>query len=188
MAKKPRLVDRHIDALKALGDKNEVTAGWYDSSRYKAGKPPNNHGLPKKDGKAIKPREVDPKKVGMSIAYVMRIQNFGATIKTKKGKTIRIPPRPFMQLAYQKFLKKKKTIIPRLGEDLLKGKLKPDQVLAQIGMALEACIVDAIRDGGWAKNADSTIEQKGFDKPLIDTSQAWQGVTSEVNGKSNGST
>lgn len=178
------MVDRHIAALEALGKSNEVQAGWFESARYKAGKV-----APKKikdrNGNKVdtKGREMDPKKVGMSIAWVMRIQNFGATIKRKDGKIIRIPARPFMQLAYANFLKKRKRIQARLAEDLLKGKIKPEQALGQIALELEGCIVDSIRDGDWAPNAESTVEQKGFDKPLIDTSQAWQGVASAVNGK-----
>lgn len=178
------MVDRHIAALQALGKSNEVQAGWFDSAKYKAGKSAPGK-IKDRNGKKVdtKGREVDPKKVGMSIAWVMRIQNFGATIKSKNGKIIRIPPRPFMQLAYATFLKRRKRIQERLAEDLLKGKIKPEQALGQIGLELEGCIVDAIRDGDWAPNAESTIEKKGFDKPLIDTSQAWQGVASKVNGK-----
>lgn len=186
---KPRMVDRHIAALQALGKKNEVEAGWFESARYKAAK---TSGKTVKDSQGnkvkLKDREIDPKKVGMSIAWVMRIQNFGATIKRKDGKIIRIPPRPFMQLAYANFLKRRKKIQARMAEDLLKGKIKPDQALGQIGLELEGCIVDAIRDGDWEPNAESTVEQKGFDKPLIDTSQAWQGVASSVNGKTQSKT
>ena len=159
---KPRMVDRHIDALRALGKANEVEAGWFESARYKAGKIPSKTVKDSK-GKKVKSkeREIDPKKVGMSIAWVMRIQNFGATIKRKDGRIIRIPPRPFMQLAYANFLKRRKKIQARMAEDLLSGKLKPEKVLGQIGLELEGCIVDAIRDGDWAPNAESTIEQKG---------------------------
>lgn len=183
---KTRLVDRHIAALQALGKKNEIEAGWFESNRYKAGKV-SAKTVKDRNGKKVKTkdREIDPKKVGMSIAWVMRIQNFGATIKGKGGKIIRIPPRPFMQLAYLRFLQRRKKIQARMAEDLLKGKLAPEKVLGQIALELEGCIVDAIRDGDWAPNAKSTIEQKGFDKPLIDTSQAWQGVASSVNGKEN---
>jgi hypothetical protein len=183
MAKR-RLVDRHIDALRALGKSNEIEAGWFESARYKGGKTGGGT-IKDRNGNKVKTkeREIDPKKVGMSIAWVMRIQNFGATIKRKDGKIIRIPPRPFMQLAYSRFLQRRKKIQARMAEDLLKGKLKPEKVLGQIALELEGCIVDAIRDGDWEPNAPSTVEQKGFDKPLIDTSQAWQGVASQVNGK-----
>ncbi len=178
------MVDRHIAALQALGKQSEVEAGWFDSAKYKAGKSADRK-VKDRHGKKVdvKGREMDPKKVGMSIAWVMRIQNFGATIKTKNGKIIRIPPRPFMQLAYANFLKRRKRIQARLAEDLLNGKIKPQQALGQIGLELEGCITDAMRDGDWTPNAESTIEKKGFDKPLIDTSQAWQGVASKVSSK-----
>jgi hypothetical protein len=180
---KERLVDRHIKALKTLGKNNSVEAGWFESNRYKGGKVGGGK-VKDRNGKQVqsKEREIDPKKVGMSIAWIMRIQNFGATIKGKNGTMIRIPPRAFMQLAYAMFLKKRKPIQARMAQDLLSGKLKNDQVLGQIALELEGCIVDAIRDGKWEPNAARTIARKGFDKPLIDTSQAWQGVTSQVNG------
>lgn len=184
MAKK-RLVDRHIDALKALGKNAEVEAGWFSSARYKGGKTGGGK-IKDRNGKIVqtKEREIDPKKVGMPIAWIMRIQNFGTTIKRKDGKIIRIPPRPFMQLAYSRFLKRRQKIQHRMAEDLLSGKLKAENVLGQIALELEGCIVDAIRDGEFTPNAASTVEQKGFDKPLIDTAQAFQGVSSTVNGQS----
>jgi hypothetical protein len=181
---KERLVDRHIRALKALGTANNVEAGWFESNRYKAGKTGGGTIKDKDGNKAqTKEREIDPKKVGMSIAWVMRIQNFGATIKRKDGKIIRIPPRPFMQLAYARFLKRRKQIQARMAEDLLKGKIKPEKVLSQIGLELEGCIVDSIRYETFEPNAPSTVAAKGFDKPLIDSAQAFQGVSSAVNGE-----
>jgi hypothetical protein len=181
--KKPNLVDRHIDGLKRLGKSMEVEAGWFESARYVAA-PPTKNGSGKKETGGVTPNsKIDPKKVGMSIAWVMRIQNFGAVIKRKDGKIIRIPPRPFMQLAFANFLKRRRKVQDALTKKILEGKLKPEQMLGQIGLELEGCITDAMRDGGWVANAASTVEQKGFDKPLIDTAQAFQGVASAVNGK-----
>lgn len=166
MAKAGNLVERHIQALKQLKGQS-VEAGWFESARYRAGT--------KGDGK-----QIPDKQVGTSIAYVMRVQEFGATIK-RGNATIVIPARPFMRLAYQNFLKQRKAIQTKIAKQLIRGDIKPEQALGQIGLALEGCIVDSIKNGGWEGNAPSTIEKKGFDKPLIDSAQAWQAVVSKVN-------
>lgn len=110
----------------------------------------------------------------------MRVQEFGASIK-RGNTTIVIPARPFMRLAYQNFLKQRKAIQAKIAKQLIRGDIKPEQALGQIGLVLEGCIVDSIKNGGWEGNAPSTVEKKGFDKPLIDSAQAWQAVVSKVN-------
>lgn len=166
MAKFKSLVERHIDALKQLKGQS-VEAGWFESNRYKAGTRANG-------------KPIDDKLVGTPIARIARVQEFGATIN-RGDTTIVIPARPFMRLAHSKFGKSRKAIQEKIARQLLKGTIKPEQALGQIGLALEGCIVESIRDGGWEPNAPSTVENKGFDKPLIDSSQMWQGVTSKVN-------
>lgn len=158
-------MQRHIEALRALKGRS-VEAGWFETNRYKAGK--------KKNG-----QEISDKLVGQPIAKIARIQEFGATIK-RGNKTITIPARPFMRLAWSNFGKQRQSIQKKIARQLIDGKIKPDQALGQIGLALEGCIVDSIRNGGWEPNAASTVKNKGFDKPLIDSSQMWQGVTSKV--------
>lgn len=165
MAQQKSLVERHIDALKALKGKS-VEAGWLETNRYQAGK--------RKNGQPI-----SQKLVGQPIAKIARIQEFGATI-TRGKKTIVIPARPFMRLAWSKFNQQRKGIQKKIARQLINGEIKADQALGQIGMALEGCIVDSIRNGGWEPNAESTVKNKGFDKPLIDSAQMWQGVTSQV--------
>jgi len=165
MARAKTLVERHIEALKALKGKS-VEAGWFETNRYKAGKKGNGD-------------EISEKLIGQPIAKIARIQEFGATIKRGK-KSIVIPARPFMRLAHSNFMKNRAGIQKKIARDLVSGKIKPEQALGQIGLALEGCIVDSIRNGGWEPNAESTVKNKGFDKPLIDSSQMWQGVTSQV--------
>lgn len=166
MSKVPSMIDRHIKALSELKGKS-VEAGWLETARYKAGKKGNGEPIP-------------DKQVGQPIAKIMRIQEFGATIK-RGDKTITIPARPAMRLAWSNFGKKRKSIQKKIAGDLVRGKIKPVQAMGQIGLALEGEIVNAIKNGGWTPNAESTIKKKGFDKPLIDSAQAWQAVTSKVN-------
>jgi len=161
MAKKKTLVEKHLEVLKALKDGYVIEAGWFETNRYKAGK------------------DVPEKMVGQPIAKIARIQEFGASIK-RGDKTITIPARPFMRLAHSKFGSKRRSIQKKIAHQLISGEVTPQQAAGQIGLVLEGCIVDSIKNGGWAPNAESTVKNKGFDKPLIDSSQMWQGVTSQV--------
>lgn len=152
-----KMIDQHIAALKAAKDK-QVEAGWFESARYPAAK---------------------GNSVGTSVAYIARVQEFGATIQRGET-TITIPARPFMRLAWSKFGQSRKKIQDAIAKQLVAGKIDSEQALGQIGLHLEGCIVESIRDGGWEGNAPSTIENKGFDKPLIDTGHMWQSVSSKV--------
>lgn len=166
MAKKPSLVESHIAALEALAKTTTVEAGWLETARYKAGMGGNGKPIPQKQ-------------VGEPIAKIMRIQEFGAFIK-RGNRTIVIPARPAMRLAWSNFRKNRTTIQTAIARDLIRGKIDAKQALGQIGLAMEGEIVKAIKFGGWTPNAKSTVKKKGFDKPLIDSSQAWQAVVSQV--------
>ncbi len=154
------IMKQHQELLKKMHG-TTVEAGWFETARYQAGK-----GVPQK-------------MVGVPVARIARINEFGATIKRGKT-TIRIPARPFMRAATAKFGQKHTPMMAALSKKIMRGQLKPEQALAQIGMFMEGLIVDSIKNGGWARNAPSTIRKKGFDKPLIDTAQMWQAVTSKV--------
>ena len=85
-----------------------------------------------------------------------------------------------MRLAWSNFGKSRAKIQGLIAKQLIEGTIEADQALGQIGQHLENCIVESIQYGGWQKNADSTVEGKGFDKPLIDTALMWQSVSSKV--------
>jgi hypothetical protein len=154
------IVDDHIKRLKGMKDQ-VIEAGWFESARYQAGK------------------DISPEMVGMSVARVARINEFGATIKTKKAKII-IPERPFMRLAYQRIRTKRQNVQKKIAKQIIEGKITPEQSFKQIGLFMEGEIVDSIKNGGWVANAPSTEKRKGFNKPLIHTGQMWQAVASKV--------
>jgi hypothetical protein len=154
------IIKRHLEILRGM-DGHTVEAGWFESARYQAGK------------------DVPEKQVGMSVAKVAQINEFGATIK-KGGKVIVIPARPFMRAASKDFETKHVPIVKSLSKKIFDGKLKPPQALAQLGMFMEGVIVESIKKGDWVKNAPATEKAKGFNKPLIHTGQMWQSVTSKV--------
>jgi hypothetical protein len=143
---------KHKQVIKDLSGR-QVEAGWFESARYKAGK------------------GVSEKQVGMSVAQIARINEFG---------TATIPARPMMRLASENFQRDRNEIQTKIGKKLIDGKITPDKALAQIGLAMEGKIVDSIKNGNWKPNADSTVASKGFNKPLIDTAQMFQTVASKV--------
>jgi hypothetical protein len=154
------IVQDHIKRLKQLKDVT-IEAGWFESARYQAGK------------------DVPAAQVGMSVARVARINEFGATIKTAKANIV-IPARPFMRGAYMQIKAKRDGITKKIAKQIVEGKIKPEQAFIQIGLFMEGEIVESIKNGGWVANAPSTVKRKGFDKPLIHTGQMWQAVASKV--------
>lgn len=149
-------IDEHIAALKGLEGK-KVEAGWFESDRYGAG-----------EGA-----------VGVPVAKIARIQEFGAAIT--KGKTvIVIPSRPFMRMAWAKFSANRPTLQKAIARKIIEKGLSAEKALAQIGLELENCIASSIRDGGWQRNAASTIAKKGFDAPLRDTKHMFKTINSKV--------
>jgi len=159
MAKKD-IIELHIERLKQLKDVT-VEAGWFETARYQGGK------------------DVPEAQVGMSIAKVARINEFGATIDRGNFK-ITIPARAFMRNAYANIRAKRGEMQKRIAKGIISGKIKPEQAFKQIGLFMEGEIVESIKNGGWAPNAPSTIAKKGFDMPLIHTGQMWQAVASKV--------
>jgi hypothetical protein len=141
-----------IAQLKKL-DGLQTEAGWFETARYQAG--------PK----------VNPKMVGMPVATIARFNEFG---------TKRAPARPFMRLAYKDFLASKGALQKKVARQMMTKGVDAEKAMKQIGLFMEGCIVNAIKNGGWVPNAPSTVAKKGFDTPLIDTAQMWQSVASKV--------
>jgi hypothetical protein len=152
-----KLIDGHIKALKGLTVK-KVEAGWFESDRYGATK---------------------GNSVGTPVAKIARINEFGATI-TRGKVTIIIPSRPFMRGAWSAFKADRNKIQEKIAKQIIDGKMTAYQSLGAIGSILEGYIAKSIMDGGWQKNAPSTIKKKGFDKPLIDTGHMWKTVNHKV--------
>lgn len=152
-----QMITRQIEALKKLNGK-KVEAGWFETDRYGA----NKNGS-----------------VGMPVAAVARINEFGATIE-KNEKKIIIPARGFMRGAWLAFSANRKKIQARIAKQMLENNKTPEQALGMVGNLLEGYIVGSIRDGEWEPNAPSTTAKKGFDKPLIDSGHMWKTVNSKV--------
>lgn len=107
---------------------------------------------------------------GTSVAMVAAIQNYGAP---SRG----IPPRPF----FSNMIAEKSPEWP----DAIAGLLKTNDydavlTLTQVGEAIAGQLKDSINNGSYAPLKQSTIDRKGFDKPLIDTGHMINSIDYEV--------
>lgn len=107
---------------------------------------------------------------GTSVALVAAAQNFG---------THRIPKRPF----FSNMIAEKAGGWPRALELNLKATGYDGLLsLERVGEGIKGQLQQSIRDTNAPPLAESTIDRKGFDKPLIDTahminSAAWEVIT-----------
>ena len=100
---------------------------------------------------------------GLPIAKVARWNEFG----TKAG----IPQRPFMRRTMMKhekeWIETLKTIVQK---EIDKDKnINIDKALKKFGEIVKGDIQETILEGGFVKNAPSTVKKKGFNMPLVDT-------------------
>ena len=108
---------------------------------------------------------------GMSVAQVAFDNEFG---------TKEIPSRPFFRTMISKespeWGKKLEGAIKFTHHDLEKS-------MSILGLDIEGALRQSIRDWQTPPNSPKTIERKGFNKPLIDTSLMVKSITSEVVNK-----
>lgn len=94
----------------------------------------------------------------------------------------KIPPRPFMDEAFESPVNRSKLKRLMLGLALrvIKGQTTSEKALGTVGEAGVDMVKDSIRDGNWKENKPSTVARKGSSRPLIDTEQMLNSVTHKV--------
>lgn len=138
------------------------------------------------------PKEATEKKDGETfyLADIAFVQNYGSYSKEneskkevsvytkqkdrKKGK---IPPRPFGTTTVPRY---KEKIFKFFGQEVdkaLSGKQTVKKAFDRIGMVVSGYMRKNLHDGEWTPNAQSTIDKKGSDKPLIDKGGMSQAIT-----------
>lgn len=110
---------------------------------------------------------------GEPVAMIAAIHNFGAP---RAG----IPPRPFFTLA----ISKHHTEWPNAAQAALKHTNDVDKSLSAVGAYIKGNIQQEINDLWQPPLKPTTVAQKGFDKPLIDTSHMINSVDYRVDKKS----
>lgn len=103
---------------------------------------------------------------GTSIAQVAAVNEFGASD---------IPERPFMRQSFENHEGELQAACDA-AQRLVSSGGSAEQALQQIGVVAKGLVQDEIVNGGFAPNAESTIEKKGSEQPLIDTGTMRQSV------------
>lgn len=97
---------------------------------------------------------------GTSVILVAAVNNFGSA---SRG----IPARPFMTEGADPAIKATAPIAEALIPALNAGKATVEDILKEMGPFAEAAFKEKITEGPWEPNAQSTIDAKGSDRPLI---------------------
>lgn len=108
---------------------------------------------------------------GQSVAAVMVANEFGT--KTAVA-------RPLLRQSAEQIDQKIPGYIARRTTEILSGNLTPDNYLEKMGEAIVATILATLKAGNFEDNKESTIKQKGFNRPLVNTSVLGQSVTHRV--------
>ena len=107
---------------------------------------------------------------GTPVAMVAAIQNYGAP-------AVGIPPRPF----FSNVVADKSGGWPDGISALLQSTgFDVERTLRTTGEVIAGQIKDSINNGSYAPLQQSTIDRKGFDKPLVDTGHMVNSVDYEI--------
>ncbi len=99
---------------------------------------------------------------GVTALFKATVNNFG----------LGVPKRPFMAMAFAKNANKyKKYIAKHIGDT------KQKDMLETLGVIGEGDIRDTLKHGSFISNAQSTIDAKGEDRPLTDSSHMYKSVS-----------
>lgn len=107
---------------------------------------------------------------GTSVAMVAAIQDFGAP-------SVGIPPRPFFR---NMVAKESRGWPDAIVTDLARTDYDVDRTLGRLGVLIEGQLRQSIVDTNLPPLKPATIRRKGFSKPLIDTSNMINSISSKV--------
>lgn len=117
---------------------------------------------------AIKSETNSTDSEGVTALYKATVNNYG----------LGVPKRPFMEVAFaQNISKYKKVIASKIG------KIPQTKILDFLGSLGAGDVKKTIRDFKSPPNSDITIDIKGTDNPLIDSSHMVSAVTYSVGAK-----
>lgn len=114
---------------------------------------------------------------GLTVAQVATFHEFG---------TERTPERPFIRTTMTEKEAELMAETKRLRDDVIFKGMSTFKALSLLGLKIQSAIKKKITEGdpAWPALAQSTIDAKGSDKPLIDTGQLRNSIQYEVVNKS----
>ena len=143
-----------------------VCVGWPGQTKIHQ---PVNHMRGTIGGVRARPRPRPP----LDVATLAVIHEFGSPKNN-------IPARPVMRQTNQRHSRELQSIMPALLRRIYAGRILPSKALAQLGVFWEGKIKQTFRDGVFVPLRPATIARKGSSKPLIDSGQLRQSVTSII--------
>jgi len=109
--------------------------------------------------------------------FVKRSKSNFATDHTVPAYSVTIPSRPFFR---QMVAKESPTWSAKIGNCLIASNYDADKALEMVGEDVKGALQESIRDFTTPALEQSTIDKKGFSKPLIDTSHMINSVAFEI--------
>ncbi|WP_060476719.1 hypothetical protein [Pseudomonas monteilii] len=106
---------------------------------------------------------------GLTIATIAAVNNFGSA----DG---HIPARPFLAPAVENGAPEYRRLVEVMLPKVMSGEVEMQTLLAQMGQLAEGHVKQQITELRTPPNAQSTIDKKGSDNPLIDTGALRQSI------------
>ncbi len=90
-----------------------------------------------------------------------------------------IPARPFLSTAADIHKRTWMNLMVKALEKALEGKMTPIQALEVVGLKAAADVKKVLLTHAWVQNKPGTIKRKGSSRPLVDTGQLVNSITSK---------
>lgn len=103
------------------------------------------------------------------------------TNRAGRGRKVRIPPRPFLEISAIHIRKKSKELLNTELPKVLEGKKKLKDIGLDIAKENKSIIKRNIKNTSSPSNAPLTVAKKGFNNPLIHTKDMLKRVGSQLN-------
>ena len=116
---------------------------------------------------------------GTDLCDIAAWNEFGTTSKLGNK---HIPARPFLKQSVENNRDEINQMLAEKKKEIMSG-TPAEQILKEIGLFQKDLIQIEISEGSFEPNAEYTIEKKGSDKPLIDTSRMLQSVNYKIKPK-----
>lgn len=143
-------------------------------------KPKNSQYLviPTKNAKGKRPKDIPGLfKAGHVLAVNDKSQPYGMRIMFILKESVVIPKRPFLRFTEDHNLDKWTELAADLAFNVLLRKINPEEFYSRLGEVIVNDIKNTIKKFDNPHNAPLTIDNKGFDDPLIQTGKLRDSIT-----------
>ena len=162
--------------LEQLGPGSSVSVGFMEGSMAGYNGPRPLHGRQETARRADAKGHQEP---AAQVAFWNEYGTTSSTVGAAAPGNIHIPPRPF----FRTMIAKQSPTWGRLAMGALKlRKFNSEEALKIMGVKIGEQLQESIIDFKNPRNADSTVEGKGFDDPLIDSHNMLRSVEYQVSG------